>query len=123
MIDTPRCNALESNPLDSFDYRAWVTLAKKLERELIAMERLNRLHVEQLNERREYVDDRLKEAAEIAGREWTAFSQTKEAHERNSPEPFRFTDYGFQYNKVMYSKDCMDRILALGQSSISERRE
>ena len=34
MSDTPRCNALESNPLDSFDYRAWVTLAKELELEL-----------------------------------------------------------------------------------------
>lgn len=34
IADTPRCNALESNPLDSFDYRAWVTLAKSLEREL-----------------------------------------------------------------------------------------
>jgi hypothetical protein len=32
--DTPRCNALESNPLDSFDYRAWVTLARQLERDL-----------------------------------------------------------------------------------------
>lgn len=36
MIDTPRCNALESNPLDSFDYRAWMTLARELERELLS---------------------------------------------------------------------------------------
>ena len=32
--DTPRCNALESNPLDSFDYRAWIKLARQLEQEL-----------------------------------------------------------------------------------------
>lgn len=36
MSDTPHCNALESNPLDSFDYRAWMTLARKLERALNA---------------------------------------------------------------------------------------
>ena len=35
MTDTPRCNALESNPLDSFDHRAWMKLARDLERELI----------------------------------------------------------------------------------------
>jgi len=29
--DTPRCNALESNPLDSFDIRAWKTLAREFE--------------------------------------------------------------------------------------------
>lgn len=34
MTDTPECNALESDPLDSFDYRAWITLAKSLERRL-----------------------------------------------------------------------------------------
>lgn len=32
MTDTPRCNALESNPLDSFDLRAWKSLAIELER-------------------------------------------------------------------------------------------
>ena len=35
--DTPRCNGLESNPLDSFDYRAWMTLARQLERDLAAV--------------------------------------------------------------------------------------
>lgn len=33
--DTPRCNALSSNPLDSFDIRAWQTLAHNLERDLV----------------------------------------------------------------------------------------
>lgn len=33
-MDTPRCNALESNPLDSFDLLAWKTLARELERDL-----------------------------------------------------------------------------------------
>lgn len=32
--DTPLCNALESNALDSFDLRAWKSLAKRLERDL-----------------------------------------------------------------------------------------
>lgn len=34
VVDTPRCDALESNALDSFDYRAWGSLAQQLEREL-----------------------------------------------------------------------------------------
>lgn len=59
------------------------------------------------------VPDLIREAAEIAGREWTTFSQTKQAHERNSPEPFRFRDFGLDYDKALYSLDCMQRILAL----------
>lgn len=35
--DTPRCNAMESHPLDSFDYRAWIIFARQLERELASM--------------------------------------------------------------------------------------
>jgi len=56
------------------------------------------------------VVDALDEAAEIAGRCWHAFSQTKQAHERLSPEPFRPTDFGMDYDKAIYSRDCMDRI-------------
>ena len=34
-VDTPLCNALESNALDSFDIRAWRSLAFRLERDLV----------------------------------------------------------------------------------------
>lgn len=63
----------------------------------------------------ESLADKIKEASEIAGREWHTFLQTKEAHERHSPEPFRFRDFGLDYDKAIYSRDCMERILALNE--------
>jgi hypothetical protein len=38
MIDTPECNALESDPIDSFDTRAWKSLAQRLERRIRSSE-------------------------------------------------------------------------------------
>lgn len=91
----------------------------EIERPLDAqMERLNNtvIRLTADNERQAAEIERLRglveEAAEIAGREWHLFSQTKEAHERNSPEPFRFRDFGLDYDKAIYSLDCMERIRA-----------
>lgn len=122
--DTPRTDAVVDMPSAGFSDHikkidALENLARQLERELAHMAGLlaGQLRYNEANpvavSARVTPDSALDEAAEIAGREWHAFSQTKEAHERNSPEPFRLNDFNFDWNKVTYSRDCMERILAL----------
>jgi len=53
--------------------------------------------------------------ARSAGWLWQQFQDTKEAHERNSPEPFRPEQFGFDQSTVQQSKRIMDAIRARGQ--------
>ena len=53
--------------------------------------------------------------ARSAGWLWQQFQDTKEAHERNSPEPFRPEQFGFDQSTVQQSKRMMDAIRARGQ--------
>ena len=53
--------------------------------------------------------------AKVAGWLWQQFQDTKEAHERNSPEPFRPEQFGFDQSTVQQSKRIMDAIRARGQ--------
>jgi hypothetical protein len=53
--------------------------------------------------------------AKVAGWLWQQFQDTKEAHERNSPEPFRPEQFGFDQSTVQQSKRFMDAICARGQ--------
>jgi hypothetical protein len=53
--------------------------------------------------------------AKVAGWLWQQFQDTKEAHERNSPEPFRPEQFGFDQSTVQQSKRMMDAIRARGQ--------
>ena len=107
------------------DYRDAMEIARRLERELaetqadvMDADAKNTRLMKELSAARES----LREAAEIAGREWYTFSQTKQAHERNSPEPFCLQDFGFNYDKVMYSKECMTRIRELEQAEQSSKK-
>jgi hypothetical protein len=54
--------------------------------------------------------------AKVAGWLWQQFQDTKEAHERNSPEPFRPERFGFDQSTVQQSKRLMDAIRARGQA-------
>ncbi len=53
--------------------------------------------------------------ARSAGWLWQQFQDTKEAHERNSPELFRPEQFGFDQSTVQQSKRIMDAIRARGQ--------
>jgi hypothetical protein len=54
--------------------------------------------------------------AKVAGWLWQQFQDTKEAHERNSPEPFRPERFGFDQSTVQQSKRLMDAINARSQA-------
>jgi hypothetical protein len=54
--------------------------------------------------------------AKVAGWLWQQFQDTKEAHERNSPEPFRPERFGFDQSTVQQSKRLMDAIRARGNT-------
>jgi hypothetical protein len=54
--------------------------------------------------------------AKVAGWLWQQFQDTKEAHERNSPEPFRPERFGFDHSTVQQSKRLMDAINARSQA-------
>ncbi len=53
--------------------------------------------------------------AKVAGGLWQQFQDTKEAHERNSSEPFNSGRFGFDQSTVQQSKRLMDAIRAKGQ--------
>jgi CBS domain containing-hemolysin-like protein len=53
--------------------------------------------------------------AKVAGWLWQQFQDIKEAHERNSPEPFKPECFGFDQSTVQQSKRLMDAIRARGQ--------
>lgn len=52
--------------------------------------------------------------AKVAGWLWQQFQDTKEAHERNFPEPFKPERFGFDQSTVQQSKRLMDAIRARG---------
>jgi hypothetical protein len=56
--------------------------------------------------------DEREACAKVAGWLWQQFQDTKEAHERNSPEPFRLERFGFDQSTVQQSKRMMDAIRA-----------
>jgi hypothetical protein len=52
--------------------------------------------------------------AKVAGWLWQQFQDTKDAHERNSMEPFVPSQFGFDQPTVQQSKRMMDAIRARG---------
>jgi hypothetical protein len=60
--------------------------------------------------------DEREACAKVAGWLWQQFQDTKEAHERNSPEPFRPERFGFDQSTVQQSKRLMDAIRARGNT-------
>jgi hypothetical protein len=50
--------------------------------------------------------------AKVAGWLWQQFQDTKDAHERNSMEPFKWGQFGFDQSTVQQSKRMMDAIRA-----------
>lgn len=64
---------------------------------------------------REIVAER-EACAKAAGWLWQQFQDTKDAHERNSLEPFMPGQFGFDQSTVQQSKRMMDAIRARGQA-------
>lgn len=54
--------------------------------------------------------------AKVAGWIWQQFQDTKDAHERNSMEPFVPGRFGFDQSTVQQSKRMMDAIRARGNT-------
>lgn len=54
--------------------------------------------------------------AKVAGWLWQQFQDTKDAHERNTMEPFKWGQFGFDQSTVQQSKRMMDAIRARGQA-------
>lgn len=54
--------------------------------------------------------------AKVAGWLWQQFQDTKDAHERNSMEPFVPSQFGFDQSTVQQSKRMMDAIRARGNT-------
>lgn len=54
--------------------------------------------------------------AKVAGWLWQQFQDTKDAHERNTMEPFKWGQFGFDQSTVQQSKRMMDAIRARGQT-------
>ena len=59
--------------------------------------------------------DERESCAKAAGWLWQQFKDTKEAHERNSMEPFMPGKFGFNLSTVQQSKIMMDAIRARGE--------
>jgi len=56
--------------------------------------------------------DEREACAKVAGWLWQQFQDTKDAHERNSMEPFKWGQFGFDQSTVQQSKRMMDAIRA-----------
>ena len=54
--------------------------------------------------------------AKVAERLWQQFQDTKDAHERNTMEPFRPSRFGFDLTTVQQSQRIADTIRARGKS-------
>jgi hypothetical protein len=59
---------------------------------------------------RKAIEEEREACAKVAGWLWQQFRDTKEAHERNSPEPFRPERFGFDQSTVQQSHRLMDAI-------------
>ena len=60
--------------------------------------------------------DEREACAKVAGWLWQQFQDTKDAHERNSMEPFKWGQFGFDQSTVQQSKRMMDAIRARSQA-------
>jgi len=56
--------------------------------------------------------DEREACAKVAGWLWQQFQDTKDSHERNSMEPFKGGQFGFDQSTVQQSKRMMDAIRA-----------
>jgi hypothetical protein len=54
--------------------------------------------------------------AKVAERSWQEFRDTKDAHERLSPAPFKLEKFGFNPSKIQQSRIIADNIRARGQA-------
>jgi hypothetical protein len=54
--------------------------------------------------------------AKIAEKSWQEFRDTKDAHERLSPTPFRLENFGFNESTIQQSQIIADNIRARGQA-------
>lgn len=61
---------------------------------------------------REAIQAEREACAKVAGWLWQQFQDTKDAHERNSMEPFKWGQFGFDQSTVQQSKRMMDAIRA-----------
>ena len=61
--------------------------------------------------------DEREACARVAGWLWQRFQDTKDAHERNSMEPFKWDRFGFDQSTVQQSKRMMDAIRARGDKT------
>ena len=60
--------------------------------------------------------DEREACAKVAERLWQEFQDTKNAHERLSPAPFRLENFGFNQSTIQQSQIIADNIRARGQA-------
>ena len=54
--------------------------------------------------------------AKVAEKSWQEFRDTKDAHERLSPAPFKLENFGFNHATIQQSQIIADNIRARGQA-------
>jgi hypothetical protein len=54
--------------------------------------------------------------ARVAEKSWQEFRDTKDAHERLSPAPFKLENFGFNQSTIQQSQIIADNIRARGQA-------
>ena len=54
--------------------------------------------------------------AKVAEKSWQEFRDTKDAHERLSPAPFKLENFGFNQSTIQQSQIIADNIRARGQA-------
>jgi hypothetical protein len=54
--------------------------------------------------------------AKVAEKSWQEFQDTKDAHERLSPAPFKLENFGFNHSTIQQSQIIADNIRARGQA-------
>ena len=54
--------------------------------------------------------------AKVAEKSWQEFRDTKDAHERLSPAPFKLENFGFNHSTIQQSQIIADNIRARGQA-------
>ena len=54
--------------------------------------------------------------AKVAERSWQEFRNTKDAHERLSPAPFKLENFGFNQSTIQQSQIIADNIRARGKA-------
>jgi hypothetical protein len=54
--------------------------------------------------------------AKVAEKSWQEFRDTKDAHERLSPAPFKLENFGFNHSTIQQSQIIADNIRTRGQA-------